>query len=137
VRNVSTAPPIWLAGAAILIGAAGCGSHGSGTGGALSDCELTLENTAAAVVLKRDHDSGGLGAPAAVATHFKGDKPSTYLEQDGKLLFLADVTDRHARIDYEDWMASFDGDASSTVGDEMFAARMTARRESTCKSKTR
>ena len=86
--------------------------------------------------VKRDHDLGQLGKPAAVATHFKGDKPSTYLDQDGKLLPLADVTNRQTAINYEDWMASFDADARSSVGDEMFAARMKAREASTCKSKT-
>ena len=128
---------ILLAGAAILIGAAGCGADKSGTGGALSDCELKLENNAASAVLKRAHDRGTLGTPAAVATHFEGDKPSTYLERDGRLRLLADVTDRQTEIDYEDWMASFEGNANSRVGDKMFAARMKAREDSTCKSKTR
>jgi hypothetical protein len=133
---LKSTPAIWFAGAAILIGAAGCGSHDSGTGGALSDCEQKLENYAASVVLKRDHDLGRAGKPAAVAMHFKGDKPSTYLEQDGKLLLLADVTNRQTEIDYEDWMATFAADARSSVGDEMFAARMKARDVSTCKRKT-
>jgi hypothetical protein len=125
------------AGAVLVVLAAGCGAHKSGTGGALSDCELKLENNAASVVLKRAHDRGTLGTPTSVATHFQGDKPSTYLEQDGGLRLLDDVTDRQTQIDYQDWMASFQGNANSRVGDKMFAARMKARHESTCKSKTR
>jgi hypothetical protein len=135
--RIKSAPSIWFVSAAILIGASGCGSHTSGTGGALSDCELKLENIAASAVLKRAYDAGTLGTPAAVATHFKGDKPSTYLMQDGKLRLLTDVTTRQAQINYEDWMASYAGEATSTVGDKMFAARMKARDASTCKSKTR
>jgi hypothetical protein len=38
------------------------------------------------------------------------------------------VTNRQTEIDYEDWMASFAADARSSVGNEMFAARMKARR---------
>jgi hypothetical protein len=134
--RIKSAPSIWLASAAILIGTAGCGSHKSGTGGALSDCELKLENNAASAVLKQAHDAGTLGPPAAIAKHFEGDDPSSYLEN-GKLRLLADVTDRETVLDYEDWMATFQGDANSTLGDKMFAARMKARDESTCKSKTR
>jgi hypothetical protein len=134
--RIKSAPSIWFVSAAILIGASGCGSHKPATGGALSDCELGLENAAASAVLKRAYDAGTVGTAAAVATHFKNDKPSTYLDQNGKLRLLADVTNRQTEIDYLDWMASIDGNASSTVGDKMFAARMKARDNSTCKSKT-
>jgi hypothetical protein len=134
--RIKSAPSIWFVSAAILIGASGCGSHKSGTGGALSDCELGLENAAASAVLKRAHDAGTVGTAAAVARHFKDVKPSTYLDQNGKLRPLADVTNRQTQIDYYGWMATFQGDARSTVGDKMFAARMKARADSTCKSLT-
>ena len=130
-------PSIWFVSAAILIGASGCGSHKSANGGALSDCELTLENSAASVVLKRAHDTGTLGRPAAIAAHFKNDKSSTYLDENGKLRLLRDVTSRQTEIDYYAWMAAFAGNASSTVGDRMFAARMKARDDSPCNDKTR
>ena len=65
--------------------------------------------------------------------HFHGAKPAVYLNRDGTLKWPDQLTG-DARWDYEEWMASVDGDGRSRVGDRMFAARMNARRHSTCKS---
>ena len=130
---------IWSISCAAFIAAiaAGCGSSNAKTGvHPLSDCELRLENTAAANVLRKAFAEGKLGtADHVAATYFKGDPRSAWLDASGQLRPLAAITDSDTRYDFFQWMGHISGNPGK-VGDDMFAARMNARHHSTCDSIT-
>jgi len=116
---------------------AACGSGSANSGyHPLSQCETKRENAAAADVLRKAYERGKLGGPKQLAAHFKGDARSSYLDESGHLRPYTRITDSQTRFDLEAWMGAVEGN-SGPVGDEMFAARMHARRTSTCKSLTR
>jgi hypothetical protein len=101
----------------------------------LSDCEIRLENTAAANVVRKAFAAGKLGTADQIARkHFSQDARSSWLDASGKLRPLDELTG-DTRFDFEQWMGSIEGNPGK-VGDDMFAARMNARHHSTCKSLT-
>jgi hypothetical protein len=118
--------------------AAGCGSADGKSGiRPLSDCELRLENAAAAKVMRKAFADGKLGtADKVAATYFKGDPRSAWLDGAGGLRPPASITDSDTRYDFFQWMGHIAG-TPGKVGDDMFAARMNARHHSTCDSITR
>jgi hypothetical protein len=117
--------------------AAGCGSADGKSGiKPLSECELRLENTAAANVVQRAFAAGKLGtADHVAATYFKQDTRSSWLDGSGRLRPLSKLKG-DTLFDFEQWMAHIEG-TQGKVGDDMFAARMNARHHSTCQSLTR
>jgi hypothetical protein len=116
---------------------AGCGSSDAKTGfKPLSDCEMRLENAAAAKVLRKAFADGKVGtADEVAATYFKGDPRSAWLDASGALRLPATITDSDTHWDYFQWMGHIAG-TPDKVSDAMFAARMNARHHSTCKSLT-
>lgn len=121
----------------LVLVAAGCGNSDAKTGfKPLSDCELRLENAAAAKVLSKAFAAGKVGTEDQLAaTYFKGDPRSAWLNASGGLRRPAAITDSDTNWDYFQFMGHIAG-RGGKVSDHMFAARMYARHHSTCASLT-
>jgi hypothetical protein len=118
-----------------LVVLAGCGGKDKRAFAPLSDCELKLENTAAANVVRRAFAAGKLGSADHVqSTYFRHEARDSWLDSSGNVRPLAKLKG-DTRWDFSLWMAAIEGNAGK-VGDDMFAARMHARHHSSCKSLT-